>query len=153
MVSYAHWSKYPPNHFIPLLLRSWGQVGGNFFGFSRCFFSQNWTIIKNVQNILKTSGMVFRTLFNYDLKTAAQTLKFLEVFSLFHILLDTRSAKVAEIRFRSKSALFEMILRSTTPVCYVPMKIAISLHKMGLLHLFFPPLYITRNEIECSKIC
>ena len=45
-----------------------------------------------------------------------KNLNFLKFFASFDTLLDPRCAKVVEINFSSKIALFEMILRANTPV-------------------------------------
>ena len=63
--------------------------------------------------------MIFRSLFNCDWKTAAQTqkFKFPVVFCLILHPAWRQGVKVIEIRITNKTALFEMILRANTPVC------------------------------------
>ena len=93
MTAAAHWSKYPQIisfHYFRATGVKWGvkwsenHIGTHFFLFQILFFSQNWIIFKNVQNMSKnaTFGKVLWSLFNYDWKTAAETRKneFLEDF-------------------------------------------------------------------------
>ena len=77
----------------------------------------------------------FLQIFQFYWNTAHKTLKFdfLYQFFLLDTLLVTSSARVVEIEIISKIVLFEMILRSNTPVYIRSIKVETILEKIGHL--------------------
>ena len=86
----------------------------------------------------------------------------LNFFASFDTLLDPRCAKVVEINFTSKIALFEMILRANTPVCIFSQVNLLFLETLGTplsAHCYCLPLHWAKNgqghldrDVSCSTI-